>query len=306
MWNLDSTRGVIIVLSPATTATWCVPTVGWRESAAGAWRAAATYRPPPPLPPSPRTTYVHWHQTARRSISSSMSLSGVSTELTPTLRVEYGAPLRHWVTVQGRRAGCPGADGPVGAAPPKRISALRSRRPLTFGVQPLRVEPGIWNRRLRVSGLVATDREESRQSEAGAAGGRRGVRRHLRGLSTLQREGPESVMLQIYVTRSVRRKEGGGRSARRARLSRRYWRRSPALARPAPRAAPPRHPPRRTARPGRAHAHHPPERHRRAVTPNVLHHHRLPTTTVPSPSHTHATATTSLSLPHPTSISSKC
>lgn len=54
---------------------------------------------------------------------------------------------------------------------------------LTFGVQPLRVEPSICNRRLRVSGLVATERSvRSRVVEAVTYAGRGHCRKRARSL----------------------------------------------------------------------------------------------------------------------------
>lgn len=85
----------------------------------------------------------------------------------------------HWVTEQGRRAARGAARAAAAAAAahlaarrPKRISALRPGR-LTFGVQPLRVEPSICNRSLRVSGLVATGRKasEAKPARDGTYGG---------------------------------------------------------------------------------------------------------------------------------------
>lgn len=161
------------------------------------------------------------------------------------------------------RGALPGRrGGPVGGEPPTRISALHSPRPLTFRMQPLRVEPGIWNRRLRVSGLVATDREESGRSETGARGGG-----HLRGSRTLQREGPESGMVVIYVTRTW-----GGWRRRTERAPRRTLasilaaqpRTEPSLS--APRLRPP-------SAPASTHAHLPP---RPPSTPSMLQHHHRP------------------------------
>lgn len=45
--------------------------------------------------------------------------------------------------------------------------AHRSPFTLTFRVKPLRVEPGIWKRRRRVSGLVATEWEKASEAIAG-------------------------------------------------------------------------------------------------------------------------------------------